>query len=44
MSYKDSRLNLISGTAHPELANEIASYLDVPMTSASIGRFPDGEI
>ncbi|MHC4823414.1 MAG: ribose-phosphate diphosphokinase [Planctomycetota bacterium] len=44
MSYKDSRLKLISGTAHPELANEIASYLDVPMTSASIGRFPDGEI
>ncbi|MFK5955118.1 MAG: ribose-phosphate pyrophosphokinase [Planctomycetota bacterium] len=44
MSYKDSRLKLISGSAHPELAAEIASFLDVPMTSASIGRFPDGEI
>lgn len=44
MSYKDSRLKLLSGSAHPDLANEIASYLDVPMTAASVGRFPDGEI
>ncbi|MCP4094231.1 MAG: ribose-phosphate pyrophosphokinase [Planctomycetes bacterium] len=44
MSYQDSRLKLLSGSAHPELANEIASYLDVPMSSASVGRFPDGEI
>jgi len=34
MSYKDSRLKILSGTAHPDLANEIAGYLDVPMTSA----------
>ncbi len=44
MSYKDSRLKLVSGTAHPDLANEIAGHLDVPMTSAYVGRFPDGEI
>ena len=44
MSYQDSRLKLLSGSGHPELANEIASYLDVPMSSASVGRFPDGEI
>lgn len=44
MSYQDSRLKLMSGSAHPELATEIASYLDVPMSSASVGRFPDGEI
>jgi len=44
MSYKDSRLKILSGTAHPDLANEIAGYLDVPMTSAYVGRFPDGEI
>jgi len=44
MSYQDSRLKLLSGTSHPELANEIASYLDVPISSAFIGRFPDGEI
>ncbi len=44
MSYKDSRLKLLSGSAHTELTSEIASYLDVPLTAASIGRFPDGEI
>jgi ribose-phosphate pyrophosphokinase len=44
MSYKDTRLKILSGTSHPELAAEIAGYLDVPMTAAYIGRFPDGEI
>jgi len=44
MSYRDSRLKILSGSAHPNLANEIASYLDVPMSSTSVGRFPDGEI
>jgi ribose-phosphate pyrophosphokinase len=44
MGFKDSRLKILSGSAHPALAHEIASYLDVAPTSAYIGRFPDGEI
>ncbi len=43
-SFKDSRLKILSGSAHPALAHEIASYLDVAPSSAYIGRFPDGEI
>lgn len=44
MSFKDSRLKILAGSAHPALAHEIASYLDVAPTAAYIGRFPDGEI
>jgi ribose-phosphate pyrophosphokinase len=43
-SFKDSRLKVLAGSAHPALAHEIASYLDVAPTAAYIGRFPDGEI
>ena len=44
MSFRDSKIKVLAGTAHNELALEIAAALDVPLTSASIGRFPDGEI
>ena len=44
MSFRDSKLKVIAGTAHNELALEIAAALDVPLSSASVGRFPDGEI
>ncbi len=37
------QLKLISGTAHPALAREIAKYLDVPICKAEINRFADGE-
>ena len=37
-------LELIAGNACPDLADEIASELNIQRTSARIGRFPDGEI
>jgi len=44
MTFQDTRLKILSGSAHPELALEIAAELDVPLTAAYVGRFPDGEI
>ncbi len=35
---------IFSGTANPELSEEIARYLDVPLSKAQINRFSDGEI
>jgi ribose-phosphate pyrophosphokinase len=35
---------IFSGTANPELAQEISEYLDVPLSHATINRFSDGEI
>ena len=40
----DTRLKVLAGSSHPDLAHEIAGQLDVPLTSAFVGRFPDGEI
>ncbi len=39
----ESDLLLFSGSANPELALKIAQYLDVPLGSALIGSFSDGE-
>ena len=36
-------LKIFSGTAHPELADEIAAYLGVPRSDATVKHFPDGE-
>ena len=35
---------LFSGNATPELANSIASYLELDLSDATISRFSDGEI
>ncbi|MBN2721313.1 MAG: ribose-phosphate pyrophosphokinase [Campylobacterales bacterium] len=35
---------IFSGTANSELANEIARYLEMPLSKATINRFSDGEI
>lgn len=35
---------IFSGNAHPELAQEIARVLRVPLAKAQVGRFSDGEI
>jgi len=40
----DDRFKILTGTAHPELAREICQVLDLPLSAADIGRFPDGEI
>ncbi len=37
-------LMLLTGNAHRRLAKRIAKYLGVPMGSAAVGRFSDGEI
>lgn len=41
---KMSGYMIFSGTANPELAEEIAKYLEMPLSKASINRFSDGEI
>lgn len=35
---------VFSGNAHPQLAQDIARYLRVPLSKAQVGRFSDGEI
>ena len=35
---------IFSGTANPELSQEIAKYLEMPLSQATITRFSDGEI
>ncbi len=35
---------VFSGKAHPELAYEIAQYLDLPMGKAVVDQFSDGEV
>lgn len=36
-------MKIISGSAHPELAAKIASYLGLPLTDCTVTAFPDGE-
>jgi ribose-phosphate pyrophosphokinase len=35
---------IFSGNAHPELADKIAAYLQIPLGRSKISRFSDGEI
>jgi ribose-phosphate pyrophosphokinase len=35
---------VFSGNAHPQLAQDIARYLCIPLARAHVGRFSDGEI
>jgi len=39
-----SNYMLFSGTANPTLSEEIAKYLEMPLSGATINRFSDGEI
>ena len=43
-AFANERIVLISGTAHPELSQRISLAIDVPLASAHVGRFPDGEV
>lgn len=36
-------MKIITGTAHPALAEEIASYMGLELTDATVTAFPDGE-
>lgn len=40
----DSDLLLFAGNSNPELAKSIASYLNIPVDDAHVGKFSDGEI
>ncbi len=37
-------LTLISGRAHPQLAADIARFLNIPLAAIEVADFPDGEI
>jgi ribose-phosphate pyrophosphokinase len=41
---KDYELKIFSGNAHRGLAENIAKYVGVPLSAASVIHFPDGEI
>ena len=40
----ERKLHIFSGSVHPELAEEIASYLDVEMGDIKLEKFSNGEI
>ncbi len=40
----DSDLLLFAGNSNPALAEAIASYLNIPVDDATVGKFSDGEI
>jgi ribose-phosphate pyrophosphokinase len=44
MSAKNGSIKLVAGNSNPALAQEIASWLNVPLTKAVIRRFADMEI
>lgn len=39
-----AELKVFSGSAHPELASEIAGHLGIPLGQARLSRFPDTEV
>ena len=43
-AHRRAPMQLLAGNANPELAEEIAARLGVPLTPAKIGRFVDGEV
>jgi len=44
LSLKDEKVKLFTGNANPQLARDIATYLDMPLAKASVGRFTNREI
>src|SRR5690349_18125730 len=44
MTTYSEKITIISGNAHPALAQSIAQNLSIPLAAAHVGRFPDGEI
>ncbi len=43
MFREKSEMKILTGSAHPELAREIADYIGVPLGDATVTMFPDGE-
>jgi len=44
MSAKNGSIKLVAGNSNPALAKEIADWLNLPLTKASVRRFADNEI
>ena len=44
MSAKNGSIKLVAGNSNPVLAQEIANWLHIPLTKASVRRFADNEI
>jgi ribose-phosphate pyrophosphokinase len=44
MSYRDPKLKVFTCNSNPELAQEIAEYIGIPLGAAETLRFSDGEI
>jgi ribose-phosphate pyrophosphokinase len=44
MSAKNGAIKLVAGTSNPALAREIAAWLGMDLTKASVRRFADGEV
>jgi len=43
-SANQPQIQLLAGNSHPELAEEVAARLGVPLTPAKVNKFNDGEI
>ena len=39
-----NNLDIFTGTANPELAEEVSEILGMPLSAADVGYFSDGEI
>src|SRR5436305_10825399 len=44
MPAKNGSIKLVAGNSNPALAREIANWLELPLTKASVRRFADNEI
>ena len=44
MAAKNGSIKLVAGNSNPVLAQEIANWLHMPLTKASVRRFADNEI
>ena len=44
MAAKNGSIKLVAGNSNPVLAQEIANWLHLPLTKASVRRFADNEI
>ena len=44
MTFHNDTIRLISGNAHPQLAQAVSERMGVPLAESHVARFPDGEI
>lgn len=44
MNKKEQNIKIVTGNSNPPLANAIASYLKIPLTSCNVKRFADMEV